>query len=50
MCRIDTYKSDRLAKRLYCEKVPCIAVLKEGKVVKHIYNLEDFEKELLSCI
>ncbi|MBT1279060.1 FAD-dependent oxidoreductase [Thermoanaerobacter sp. CM-CNRG TB177] len=50
MCRIDIYKSDRLAKRLYCEKVPCIAVVKEGKVAKHIYDLEDFEKELLSCI
>lgn len=40
LCRIDTYKSNRLAKRLGCTQTPCLVFIKDGQVVNWEYDFD----------
>lgn len=40
LCRIDTYKSNRMACKFGCVKTPCIVFIRNGKVEKIEYELD----------
>jgi thioredoxin reductase (NADPH) len=39
LCRMDIYKSDKMACRFECTKTPCLVLLNKGQVVHREYDL-----------
>lgn len=43
LCRIDTYKSDKMACKFECESIPCLIVVDKGQVIHREYDLSKME-------
>lgn len=43
LCRIDTYKSDKMACKFECESVPCLIIVDKGQVIHREYDLSKAE-------
>ncbi len=50
LCRIDIYKSDKLCCKFGCKKTPCAVFLKQGEVIKIVYELDDIGSTVNSII
>jgi thioredoxin reductase (NADPH) len=50
LCRVDIYKSDRLACRFECEKTPCVVFVKDGNVIKREYDISNVRSAVAGII
>lgn len=46
LCRVDIYKSDRLACKFGCEKTPCVVFVKDGNVIKREYDISNVKSAI----
>lgn len=50
LCRMDIYKSDKMACRFACEKTPCLVLLNKGQIVHREYDLTNVKTVIEKAI